>query len=76
MRHIEYYCGPEFDPRCGQEMSVPEWLLKKIRHAKATKIIVDSTFPLDGIRSNRIADAIDQWKKQYHEIFFESEEVL
>jgi hypothetical protein len=69
MRHIEYYCGKDFDPRCGQELSAPEWLLKKIRAAKETKMEVDLTYPLDGIRSNRIAGAIEDWRIQYDEIF-------
>lgn len=69
MRSVEYYCGPEFDPRIGQELSAAQYYMRKIHAAKKTKIIVDLTMPLDGIRSNRIAEAIEDWQAQYNEIF-------
>jgi len=34
---------------------------------------VDISNPLDGVRSNRIAYAIDDWKAQYNEIFERTE---
>ena len=73
MRNIEYYCGPDFDPRVGQELSAPQYYLRKIAAAKGTKIMVDLTEPLDGIRSNRIAGAIEDWQMQYDEIFEKEE---
>jgi len=69
MRNIEYYCGPEFDPRIGQELTAAQYYLRKIEAAKETKVMVDLSEPLDGVRSNRIAYAIDDWKAQYNEIF-------
>jgi fructose-1,6-bisphosphatase/sedoheptulose 1,7-bisphosphatase-like protein len=69
LENIEYYCGKDFDPRIGQELSAPQYYLRKIAAAKETKIMVDLTEPLDGVRSNRIARAIKDWQMQYDEIF-------
>lgn len=73
MRNIEYYCGQDFDPRVGQELSAAQYYLRKIAAAKETKIMVDLTEPLDGIRSNRIAGAIEDWQIQLSEIFEKEE---
>lgn len=75
MKSIEYYCGSDFDPSCGQELDVPTWLQRKIRYAKDTKYDIDTTTPFDSIRSNRIQVAIDKWQEQYDEIFGKSKEV-
>lgn len=69
MKSIEYYCGKEFDPTCGKTLTADVWLLSKIEAAKRTKYLVNVTTPFDSIRSNRITSAIEDWTKQYNEIY-------
>ena len=69
IRPITYYCGEEFDPRVGQELSAPQWLLRKITAAKALKIALSVVSPFDGVRNRRIAHAIEEWQAQFDEIY-------
>jgi len=75
MKSIIYYCGEAFDPSCGLELTAVQWLSRKLLHAKETKLKVDNTVPFDPLRSNRIAEAIEDWQTQLFEIYGSSEEV-
>lgn len=77
MKSIIYYCGPDFDPRCGQELSVPEWLKRKIH---ASQELHHYLAHLDyqhrnDKRINDIAKAIKDWETQYSEIFGLSKDI-
>ena len=37
MKSIEYYCDEDFDPTVGQELSAPQYLIRKINAAKELK---------------------------------------
>ena len=71
MKSIEYYCGADFDPRCGQELTAAQWLRRKINAAKQLKhdLVHLGWRERDGIRINRIAKAIEDWEAQFNEIF-------
>ena len=68
MKSIVYYCGTDFDPSLGRTLTAEQWLRLKIYYAKITKNIIDTTTPLDSIRSNAISVAIEKWNEMLDEI--------
>jgi hypothetical protein len=71
MRSIEYYCSVYFDPRDGQELSAPQFLLRKIYAGKDTidDLLEVDFMERDQVRIKKISDAISDWRKQFNEIY-------
>ena len=71
MKSIEYYCGADFDARCGQELTASEWLYRKVSSANILLqqlVQVDYTIR-DGLRIKRVSDALKDWRQQIDEIY-------
>lgn len=75
MKAIEYYCGPDFDPTVGQELSAPQYLMRKINAAKELKNHLAIQHPIEGVRIGKIAIAISEWQLQFDEIFGKHKEI-
>ena len=71
MKTIEYYCGEQFDVRCGEFLSAAQWLSKKIAYAHDLhyKLAHEHYELRDNVRIRRIDSAIKDWECQYNEIF-------
>jgi len=71
MKTIEYYCGNEFDARCGQELTASSWLNRKILHGRQLlQELTQVDYEIrDWIRIKRVSNAIEDWKHQLDEIF-------
>ena len=71
MKSVEYYCGEEFDARCGQELTAVQWLHRKITNAKELlNTLAQADYQeRDGIRIKRISDALKDWRQQIDEIY-------
>lgn len=77
MKSIVYYCGENFDPSCGQELSAVQWLQRKILHARELHHYLahlDYQYRNDK-RINDISKAIKDWETQLDEIFGHSREI-
>ena len=71
MRRTEYYLGHHFDPRDAQELTAPQYLIRKIRAGE--HMVADLMFvhymDRDMVRINRIVKAMKQWRLQLDEIY-------
>ena len=77
MKSIVYYCGENFDPTCGQELTAPQWLQRKILASQELHhylAYLDYQYRNEK-RINDIAEAIKDWEIQYSEIFGLSKDI-
>lgn len=71
MKSVEYYCGEEFDVRCGQELTASEWLHRKISNGAILlqELVQVNYADRDGLRIKRVSDALRDWRQQIDEIY-------
>jgi len=71
MKKVEYYCGKDFNQRCGQERTAVQWLLAKVFSAEKLieELLEEELMNRDLHRIKKIADAIIDWRFQIDEIY-------
>jgi len=71
MKSTEYYCGHHFAPRDAQELTTPQYLIRKIEAAKCNidDLLFVSFKHRDMHRINKTIKAIKHWQEQLNEVY-------